>query len=113
MVLVCPQPLMNLLLTGRASSHVFNGTLQFGEDGQPLERPLKGVLSRSDVGYLHWSREQMKRDGLPQVSTSLPDTRQFNKIIFALYYVCTSVSGLTCVNPPGLQRQYNPFCLMI
>uniref|UniRef100_A0A3Q2QH22 MINDY family member 4B n=1 Tax=Fundulus heteroclitus TaxID=8078 RepID=A0A3Q2QH22_FUNHE len=59
--------LLNLLLTGRASTHVFNGTLQFGEDGQPLERPLQGVLSRSDVGYLHWSREQMDRGGLPQL----------------------------------------------
>ncbi|XP_038153695.1 inactive ubiquitin carboxyl-terminal hydrolase MINDY-4B [Cyprinodon tularosa] len=72
---VCRQPLMNLLLTGRASSHVFNGTLQFGEDGQPLERPLKGVLSRSDVGYLHWSREQMNRDGLPQVGSMLKTPR--------------------------------------
>lgn len=61
------QALLNLLLTGRACPHVFNGTLYFGEDGLPLERPLQGVLSRSDVGYLHWSREQMERDRLPQV----------------------------------------------
>uniref|UniRef100_M4AHT3 MINDY family member 4B n=1 Tax=Xiphophorus maculatus TaxID=8083 RepID=M4AHT3_XIPMA len=69
------QALLNLLLTGRASPHVFNGTLQFGEDGQPLERPLQGVLSRSDVGYLHWSREQMERGGLPQVGSMLKTPR--------------------------------------
>ncbi|MEQ2184890.1 hypothetical protein GOODEAATRI_012611, partial [Goodea atripinnis] len=67
--------LLNLLLTGRASPHVFNGTLQFGEDGQPLEHPLQGVLSRSDVGYLHWSREQMDRGGLPQVGSMLKTPR--------------------------------------
>ncbi|XP_017163898.1 protein FAM188B2 isoform X1 [Poecilia reticulata] len=72
---VCRQALLNLLLTGRASPHVFNGTLQFGEDGQPLERPLQGVLSRSDVGYLHWSREQMERGGLPQVGSMLKTPR--------------------------------------
>uniref|UniRef100_A0A8D0D7L3 MINDY family member 4B n=1 Tax=Sander lucioperca TaxID=283035 RepID=A0A8D0D7L3_SANLU len=30
--------LLNLLLTGRASPNVFNGTLLFGEDGQEMER---------------------------------------------------------------------------
>ncbi|MEQ2216670.1 hypothetical protein XENOCAPTIV_020100, partial [Xenoophorus captivus] len=75
MVLVSLQALLNLLLTGRASPHVFNGTLQFGEDGQPLEHPLQGVLSRSDVGYLHWSREQMDRGGLPQVGSMLKTPR--------------------------------------
>nr|XP_046244176.1 inactive ubiquitin carboxyl-terminal hydrolase MINDY-4B isoform X6 [Scatophagus argus] len=62
---VCRQALLNLLLTGRACPNVFNGTVCFGEDGRPLERPLQGVLSRSDVGYLHWSREQMERGRLP------------------------------------------------
>lgn len=69
---VCLQALMNLLLTGRASPHVFNGTLYFGQDGLPLRRPLQGVLSRSDVGYLHWSREQMERGSLPQVESFSP-----------------------------------------
>ncbi|GAA6233367.1 inactive ubiquitin carboxyl-terminal hydrolase MINDY-4B [Lates japonicus] len=68
---VCRQALLNLLLTGKASPHVFNGTLYFGEDGLNLECPLQGVLSRSDVGYLHWSREQMERDRLPQVGSML------------------------------------------
>ncbi|KAM7398765.1 hypothetical protein PAMP_018080 [Pampus punctatissimus] len=49
---VCRQALLNLLLTGRASPHVFNGTLNFGEDSQPLERPLQGILTRSDVGSM-------------------------------------------------------------
>ncbi|KAF7658546.1 hypothetical protein LDENG_00011330, partial [Lucifuga dentata] len=67
--------LLNLLLTGRASPHVFNGTVLFGEDGQPLERPLQGILTRSDVGYLHWSREQMDRCTLPQVGSMLKTPR--------------------------------------
>ncbi|XP_045929658.1 inactive ubiquitin carboxyl-terminal hydrolase MINDY-4B [Micropterus dolomieu] len=72
---VCRQALLNLMLTGRASPQVFNGTLYFGEDGRPLERPLQGVLSRSDVGYLHWSREQMERGRLPQVGSMLKTPR--------------------------------------
>ncbi|XP_036937234.1 inactive ubiquitin carboxyl-terminal hydrolase MINDY-4B [Acanthopagrus latus] len=72
---VCRQALLNLLLTGRASPNVFNGTVNFGEDGCPLERPLQGVLSRSDVGYLHWSREQMERGRLPPVGSMLKTPR--------------------------------------
>ncbi|XP_047191733.1 inactive ubiquitin carboxyl-terminal hydrolase MINDY-4B [Scophthalmus maximus] len=72
---VCRQALLNLLLTGRASPHVFNGTLYIGEDGLPLDRPLQGVLTRSDVGYLHWSREQMERGRLPQVGSMLKTPR--------------------------------------
>lgn len=63
------QALLNLLLTGRATPHVFNDTVHLEEDGPPVDRPLRGVLSRSDVGYLHWSREQMERDALPQVGS--------------------------------------------
>ncbi|XP_041796992.1 inactive ubiquitin carboxyl-terminal hydrolase MINDY-4B [Chelmon rostratus] len=72
---VCCQALLNLLLTGRASPNVFNGTRHFGEDGRPLERPLLGVQSRSDVGYLHWSREQMERGRLPPVGSMLKTPR--------------------------------------
>ncbi|XP_059187614.1 inactive ubiquitin carboxyl-terminal hydrolase MINDY-4B [Centropristis striata] len=68
---LCHQALLNLLLTGRATPHVFNGTLSCGEDGRPLQRPLQGILSRSDVGYLHWSHEQMERGRLPQVGSRL------------------------------------------
>ncbi|XP_070685933.1 inactive ubiquitin carboxyl-terminal hydrolase MINDY-4B [Pempheris klunzingeri] len=72
---VCRQALLNLLMTGRASPNVFNGTVCCGEDGRPLERPLQGVLSRSDVGYLHWSREQMEGGRLPQVGSMLRTPR--------------------------------------
>ncbi|XP_066521664.1 inactive ubiquitin carboxyl-terminal hydrolase MINDY-4B [Hoplias malabaricus] len=67
----CHQALLNLLLTGRASPHVFNGTLLNDEDGSPLQHPLHGVLARSDVGYLHWSREQAEHDKLPEVGSML------------------------------------------
>ncbi|KAM9852915.1 inactive ubiquitin carboxyl-terminal hydrolase MINDY-4B [Aulostomus maculatus] len=72
---VCRQSLLNLLLTGRASSHLFNGTLCTAEDGRPLARPLQGILTRSDVGFLHWSREQMERGSLPQVGSMLKTPR--------------------------------------
>ncbi|KAM6970118.1 inactive ubiquitin carboxyl-terminal hydrolase MINDY-4B [Aplochiton taeniatus] len=68
---VCRQALLNLLLTGRASPNVFNGALQHGDDGRPLEQPLHGVLGRSDVGYLHWSREEVERGRLPAVGSML------------------------------------------
>ncbi|XP_062416921.1 inactive ubiquitin carboxyl-terminal hydrolase MINDY-4B [Pungitius pungitius] len=72
---VCRQALLNLLLTGKASPNVFNGIQPLGEDGRPLERPLQGLLSRGDVGYLHWSREQMERGRLPQVGSMLKTPR--------------------------------------
>ncbi|CAI5692408.1 inactive ubiquitin carboxyl-terminal hydrolase MINDY-4B isoform X2 [Oreochromis niloticus] len=72
---VCRQALLNLLLTGRASPHLFNGTQHFGQDGLPLQHPLQGVLSRSDVGYLRWSREEMERGALPQVGSMLKTPR--------------------------------------
>ncbi|KAJ8368119.1 hypothetical protein SKAU_G00081470 [Synaphobranchus kaupii] len=68
---VCRQALMNLLLTGRASPNMFNGTLQHDEQGDPLERPLHGVATRSDVGYLYWSREQVEHSQLPMVGSML------------------------------------------
>ncbi|XP_030009020.1 inactive ubiquitin carboxyl-terminal hydrolase MINDY-4B [Sphaeramia orbicularis] len=72
---VCRQALLNLLLTGRASPNVFNGTVHLDEDGRPLQHPLQGVLNRCDVGFLTWSREQMERDRLPQVGSMLKTPR--------------------------------------
>ncbi|XP_023678850.2 inactive ubiquitin carboxyl-terminal hydrolase MINDY-4B [Paramormyrops kingsleyae] len=68
---VCHQALLNLLLTGRASPNVFNGTVQFDEAGAPLLQPLRGVLVRSNVGYLNWSWEQGPQTPLPQVGSML------------------------------------------
>ncbi|KAL2095731.1 hypothetical protein ACEWY4_007879 [Coilia grayii] len=68
---VCRQALLNLLLTGRANPNVFNGTLLYDENGDRLEHPLHGVLARSDVGYLHWSREQVQQGKLPVVGSML------------------------------------------
>jgi len=42
----CSQELVNLLLVGRASSNVFDGTMDVGG------APLKGIFSRSTIGYL-------------------------------------------------------------
>ncbi|XP_051535737.1 inactive ubiquitin carboxyl-terminal hydrolase MINDY-4B isoform X2 [Myxocyprinus asiaticus] len=68
---VCRQALLNLLLTGRASPNIFNGTLLNDEHSKPLAHPLHGVLTRSDVGYLLWNREQFDHANLPQVGSML------------------------------------------
>ncbi|XP_063772122.1 inactive ubiquitin carboxyl-terminal hydrolase MINDY-4B isoform X2 [Pseudophryne corroboree] len=63
------QAVLNLMLTGRASPQVFNGDQLL--DDQKSEQKHHGVLTRSDVGYLHWSREEMEQDKLPQVGSML------------------------------------------
>ncbi|XP_043115138.1 inactive ubiquitin carboxyl-terminal hydrolase MINDY-4B isoform X2 [Puntigrus tetrazona] len=68
---VCRQALLNLLLTGRASPHVFNGTSLNEERDGALAQPLHGVLTRSHVGYLLWNREQVHHAQLPQVGSML------------------------------------------
>jgi hypothetical protein len=44
----CNQELVNLLLTGRATSNVFDGTKLIGDSGITL----KGIAQQSEVGYL-------------------------------------------------------------
>lgn len=52
------RPLVNLLLTGRASPYTHNGKIAFDELGELLERPLVGIPERTEVGYLYWSRDE-------------------------------------------------------
>ncbi|XP_056420915.1 inactive ubiquitin carboxyl-terminal hydrolase MINDY-4B [Hyla sarda] len=66
---VVRQAVLNLMLAGRASPHVFNGDQAVDDDN--MEQKYHGVLARSDVGYLHWSREEMEQDRLPQVGSML------------------------------------------
>uniref|UniRef100_UPI00398F4CD0 inactive ubiquitin carboxyl-terminal hydrolase MINDY-4B n=1 Tax=Pristiophorus japonicus TaxID=55135 RepID=UPI00398F4CD0 len=68
---ICRQALINLMLTGRASPHVFNGDLQYDDQGALLKEPQHGVLARSDVGYLYWNRHELDHDKLPQVGSML------------------------------------------
>ena len=42
------QDLINLLLTGMATSNIFDGTMPMGDSGMML----KGILQRNDIGYL-------------------------------------------------------------
>ena len=44
----CNQELINLLLTGRATSNVIDGEMQLGESGLRL----RGVYKRNSIGYL-------------------------------------------------------------
>ncbi|XP_078060103.1 inactive ubiquitin carboxyl-terminal hydrolase MINDY-4B [Mustelus asterias] len=68
---ICRQAVINLMLTGRASPNVFNGDLQYGDQGALLKEPQHGVLARSDVGYLYWNRHELEHDKLPQVGSML------------------------------------------
>eukprot|EP00073_Rattus_norvegicus_P044612 XP_017446754.1 PREDICTED: protein FAM188B2 isoform X2 [Rattus norvegicus] len=63
--ILCRQAVLNMILTGRASPNVFNGY----EEGRS-EGALHGVLTRSDVGYLQWSKDTAEGDQLSQVSVS-------------------------------------------
>ncbi|XP_062037856.1 inactive ubiquitin carboxyl-terminal hydrolase MINDY-4B [Lepus europaeus] len=63
---LCRQAVLNLILTGRASPNVFNGC----EEGKSRE-VLKGVLARSDVGYLQWGTGASEDDRLSQVGSML------------------------------------------
>ncbi|XP_060053066.1 inactive ubiquitin carboxyl-terminal hydrolase MINDY-4B [Erinaceus europaeus] len=62
----CRQAVLNLILTGRASPNVFNGC-QEGEAGEVL----RGVLSRSDLGYLQWEKNMAEDNRMSQVGSML------------------------------------------
>jgi len=47
----CSQEVVNLLLTGRASSNVFDNVITL-DDGKESRSVLKGVTRRSEVGFL-------------------------------------------------------------
>ncbi|XP_053166838.1 inactive ubiquitin carboxyl-terminal hydrolase MINDY-4B isoform X2 [Hemicordylus capensis] len=66
----CRQAILNIILTGRASPHVFNGFQKLDTEGS-VQKLLHGILSRSDVGYLHWSKEEVEHYKLPQVGSML------------------------------------------
>ncbi|CAK6441544.1 unnamed protein product [Pipistrellus nathusii] len=62
---LCRQAVLNMVLTGRASPHVFNGC----QNGKSQEM-LHGVPARSDIGYLQWGK-RTSEDGLSQVGSML------------------------------------------
>ncbi|XP_054566146.1 inactive ubiquitin carboxyl-terminal hydrolase MINDY-4B [Eptesicus fuscus] len=62
---LCRQAVLNMVLTGRASPHVFNGC----QNGTSQEI-LHGVPARSDIGYLQWGKHTSE-DGLSQVGSML------------------------------------------
>ncbi|XP_025048777.1 inactive ubiquitin carboxyl-terminal hydrolase MINDY-4B [Alligator sinensis] len=67
---ICRQAILNIILTGRASPHVFNGYQKCNSEGG-VQKLLHGVLTRSDVGYLHWSKEEVEHYRIPQVGSML------------------------------------------
>ncbi|KAM6441964.1 inactive ubiquitin carboxyl-terminal hydrolase MINDY-4B [Liasis olivaceus] len=66
----CRQAILNLILTGRASPHVFNGCQKIDTEGS-VQKELHGVHSRSDVGYLRWSKEEAEQYRPLQVGSML------------------------------------------
>ncbi|CAM4720161.1 unnamed protein product [Lepidochelys kempii] len=67
---ICRQAILNVILTGRASPHVFNGFQKFDSEGG-VQELLHGVLARSDVGYLRWNKEEVERYRPLQVGSML------------------------------------------
>ncbi|XP_067394997.1 inactive ubiquitin carboxyl-terminal hydrolase MINDY-4B isoform X2 [Emydura macquarii macquarii] len=67
---ICRQAILNIILTGRASPHVFNGFQKFNSEGG-VQELLHGVLTRSEVGYLHWNKEEVEHYRLLQVGSML------------------------------------------
>uniref|UniRef100_A0A8B7W5H5 Ubiquitin carboxyl-terminal hydrolase MINDY n=1 Tax=Castor canadensis TaxID=51338 RepID=A0A8B7W5H5_CASCN len=64
---LCRQAVLNLILIGRASPNVFNGC----EKGKSQDI-LRGVLTRSDIGYLQWGKDPSEGDRLSQDTASYP-----------------------------------------
>uniref|UniRef100_A0A670INI5 MINDY family member 4B n=1 Tax=Podarcis muralis TaxID=64176 RepID=A0A670INI5_PODMU len=54
----------------RACPHVFNGLQKLEAEGN-VQKQLHGVSSRSEVGYLHWSKEEVEHYRFPQVGSML------------------------------------------
>ncbi|XP_075930438.1 inactive ubiquitin carboxyl-terminal hydrolase MINDY-4B-like isoform X2 [Petromyzon marinus] len=69
----CTQALVNLLLTGQASPSVVNGDAGLGWDGEQQHR--QGPQSRSEIGFLRWSREDREPETSRQVGSMLKTPR--------------------------------------
>uniref|UniRef100_A0A8C0X0N4 Ubiquitin carboxyl-terminal hydrolase MINDY n=1 Tax=Castor canadensis TaxID=51338 RepID=A0A8C0X0N4_CASCN len=67
---LCRQAVLNLILIGRASPNVFNGC----EKGKSQDI-LRGVLTRSDIGYLQWGKDPSEGDRLSQAGSMLKTPR--------------------------------------
>ncbi|XP_015275102.1 PREDICTED: protein FAM188B2 [Gekko japonicus] len=62
--------ILNIILNGKASPHVFNGVQKLDTEGS-VQKLLHGVSSRSEVGYLHWSKDEVENHQLLQVGSML------------------------------------------
>ncbi|XP_048190394.1 inactive ubiquitin carboxyl-terminal hydrolase MINDY-4B [Perognathus longimembris pacificus] len=67
---LCRQAAVNLILTGRASPQVIDGYAEGGSQEVP-----HGVLTRSDIGYLQWSKDTSEGHSLPLVGSRLKTPR--------------------------------------
>ncbi|XP_036350712.2 inactive ubiquitin carboxyl-terminal hydrolase MINDY-4B [Ochotona princeps] len=63
---LCRQAVLNLILTGTASPNVFNGC-----EKDESQETLRGVVIRSDIGYLQWGKDASEDDRLSQVGSML------------------------------------------
>ncbi|ETE63744.1 hypothetical protein L345_10488 [Ophiophagus hannah] len=68
--LTCYNVDMETLAADKASPHVFNGCQKLDTEGS-VAKVLHGILSRSDVGYLRWSKEEAEQYRSLQVGSML------------------------------------------
>ena len=110
-MLVLVQVLLNLLLTGTASSHLFNDKLEDYEDGR-LVAILKGITSRCDIGFLSLN-ERLKKNQVEQLMFNLLQHR--HNYIYLMYNYCSGIDWDVLENspPPDLGGAYQKQSLRV
>ncbi|KAJ8030423.1 putative ubiquitin carboxyl-terminal hydrolase MINDY-4 [Holothuria leucospilota] len=82
----CDTPLLNLMLTGQATPHVFNGKITYDDDGNLLDTPVIGINDRADVGLLIVDREKPKSKDPTKHLGSMLKTPKFPIWVVSLNY---------------------------
>ncbi|XP_022088010.1 inactive ubiquitin carboxyl-terminal hydrolase MINDY-4B-like isoform X2 [Acanthaster planci] len=71
----CSVALIMMVLTGHATSHLFNGKKVYDKDGEALPKPLIGMLRRAECGFLVVDRSKVKEEEKVEVGSMLKTPR--------------------------------------
>ncbi|XP_038049893.1 inactive ubiquitin carboxyl-terminal hydrolase MINDY-4B-like isoform X2 [Patiria miniata] len=71
----CCVALIMLVLTGRATSNLFNGKKVYDKAGEALPKPLIGMSHRADCGFLVVDRSKIKEEEKIEVGSMLKTPR--------------------------------------
>ncbi|XP_078613722.1 uncharacterized protein LOC144883252 [Branchiostoma floridae x Branchiostoma japonicum] len=67
----CTTALVNLFLTGRAVSYLFNGKVVYDKKRKPLAYPLIGQKERAELGFLFWDKTEFEVQDKTEVGSML------------------------------------------